>query len=62
MESLKQVSVVAKDRFEGGASDYLEVLDAERSLFNGELQYADDRRDRLKAVVLAYRALGGGWK
>ncbi|MCF7667634.1 MAG: efflux transporter outer membrane subunit, partial [Akkermansiaceae bacterium] len=62
VESLKQVSVVAKDRFEGGASDYLEVLDAERSLFNGELQYADDRRDRLKAVVLAYRALGGGWK
>lgn len=57
-----KVSRVAGERFEGGASSYLEVLDAERSLFGSELALADARRDRLLAVVENYRALGGGWK
>lgn len=60
--SLKSVSSVATDRFTGGASGYLEVLDAERSLFTAELDHADARRDRLQSIVQAYRALGGGWK
>lgn len=60
--SLKSVSSVARDRFDGGTSGYLEVLDAERSLFDAELDLADARRDHLQAVVQAYRALGGGWK
>lgn len=58
----RKVAGVAADRFQGGASSYLEVLDAERSLFTSELDLADARRDRLLAVVEAYRALGGGWK
>ncbi len=60
--SLKSVSSLARERFRGGSSSYLEVLDAERSLFNAELDLTDSRRDHLQAVVLAYRALGGGWK
>lgn len=62
VESNQKVARVANDRFTGGASSYLEVLDAERSLFNSELALADARRDRLLSVVQAYRALGGGWK
>lgn len=62
VESNRKVATVANDRFQGGASSYLEVLDAERSLFNSELEHADARRDRLLSVVRAYRALGGGWK
>jgi outer membrane protein, multidrug efflux system len=62
VESNRKVSTVASDRFQGGASSYLEVLDAERSLFNSELELVDARRDRLLSVVQAYRALGGGWK
>jgi len=62
VNSNKKVASVANDRFQGGQSSYLEVLDAERSLFNSELDLADIRRDRLLSVVEAYRALGGGWK
>jgi multidrug efflux system outer membrane protein len=62
VEANRKVASVANDRFQGGESSYLEVLDAERSLFDSELTLADARRDRLLAVVQAYRALGGGWK
>lgn len=62
VEANRKVATVASERFQGGASSYLEVLDAERSLFTSELDLADARRDRLLAVVEAYRALGGGWK
>jgi multidrug efflux system outer membrane protein len=62
VESNRKVATVANDRFQGGASSYLEVLDAERSLFNSELELTDARRERLLSVVRAYRALGGGWK
>ncbi len=62
VNSQKSVSSIALDRFQGGASSYLEVLDAERELFSGELDLADSRSNRLRAVVQAYRALGGGWK
>lgn len=60
--SQKSVSSIALDRFQGGASSYLEVLDAERGLFDAELNLADARSNRLRSVVQAYRALGGGWK
>jgi len=62
VEANRKVARVANERFTGGESSYLEVLDAERSLFFSELELADARRDRLLAVVQAYRALGGGWK
>ena len=62
VDANRKVARVANERFTGGESSYLEVLDAERSLFESELQLADARRDRLLSVVQAYRALGGGWK
>lgn len=62
VESNRKVASVSNDRFQGGASSYLQVLDSERSLFNSELELADARRDRLLSVVRAFRALGGGWK
>jgi multidrug efflux system outer membrane protein len=62
VDSYRRVATVSSERFTGGSSSYLEVLDAERSLFDAELDLADARRDRLLSVVQAYRALGGGWK
>ena len=39
----------------------LEVLDAERGLFSGQLNEAQARGDVVTALVSLYRALGGGW-
>ena len=52
---------LANARYENGYSDYLEVLDTERSLFNAELQLASARGDYQRALVNLYRALGGDW-
>jgi len=37
------------------------VLDAQRNLFQGELETASLRQAELAAIVQLYRALGGGW-
>jgi outer membrane protein, multidrug efflux system len=49
-------------RYQGGVSSYLEVLDAQRQLFDSQLSLAQSQRDELAAVVTLYRALGGGWE
>lgn len=52
---------LANQRYENGYSDYLEVLDTERSLFAAQLQLAAARGDYQRALVNLYRALGGDW-
>ena len=46
----------------GGLDSYLQVLDAERNLFGGQLVLAQLRLMELDSVVQLYRALGGGWQ
>jgi len=49
-------------RYRGGLDSYLQVLDAERNLFTGQLDLAQLRLLELQSVVQLYRALGGGWQ
>ena len=49
-------------RYQGGASSYLEVLDADTRLFAGQLVLAQAQLNELLAIVQIYRALGGGWE
>ncbi len=49
-------------RYRGGLDSYLQVLDAERNLFAGQLALAELRLQELQSVVQLYRALGGGWQ
>jgi NodT family efflux transporter outer membrane factor (OMF) lipoprotein len=53
---------LAELRWIGGLDSYLQVLDADRTLFEGQLELAQLRRNELVAVVEIYRALGGGWQ
>lgn len=48
-------------RYQGGRASYLDVLTAQRSLFDAELALARTRRVQLVSVVHLYKALGGGW-
>jgi multidrug efflux system outer membrane protein len=52
---------LARLRFENGAVDFLQVLDAERSLLAAEDSLAQSRADTATSLVAVYKALGGGW-
>jgi multidrug efflux system outer membrane protein len=53
---------LADIRYRGGATSYLEVLDADTRLFTAEIAQADARLSELSEFVELYRALGGGWQ
>jgi outer membrane protein, multidrug efflux system len=59
--ALAESTRLATQRYEGGLDSYLPVLDAQRNLFQGELELARLRQQVLASVVQLYRALGGGW-
>lgn len=52
---------LARLRYEGGVSSYLDLLDAQRSLFAAQQALVQARLLRLQNQVQLYRALGGGW-
>jgi multidrug efflux system outer membrane protein len=59
--ALRETERLSTLRYRGGLDSYLQVLDAERNLFEGDLTLARLRQQELDAVVQLYRALGGGW-
>ncbi|WP_457097817.1 efflux transporter outer membrane subunit [Lysobacter sp. P5_B9] len=52
---------LARIRYDNGYSDYLEVLDTERSLFSAQLALSGAQGDSYRAMVGLYRAMGGDW-
>jgi outer membrane protein, multidrug efflux system len=57
----RKVLELAEMRYRGGVAAYLEVLDAQRSLFGSELDEAATMGSHLVSLVELYKALGGGW-
>jgi multidrug efflux system outer membrane protein len=53
---------VARVRYENGASDFLQVLDAERTLLQSEDQLARSRTLAATSLIAVYKSLGGGWE
>jgi outer membrane protein TolC len=52
---------LARQRFEGGLSDFLTVLQAERDALSAEDSLAQGRTQTVTSLVAVYKALGGGW-
>ena len=57
----RKVLELAALRYRGGVAAYLEVLDAQRSLFGAEIDEAQTITENLVSLVQLYKALGGGW-
>jgi multidrug efflux system outer membrane protein len=49
-------------RYNGGETDYLEVLTNETNALSADLGLAQARRNELLSLVQLYQALGGGWQ
>jgi outer membrane protein, multidrug efflux system len=59
--ALRIYADLARIRFGNGYSSYIEVLDAERSLFDVELAYVQTHGSLFQALINLYKAMGGGW-
>ena len=59
--ALQAAYSIAERRYNSGISSYLEVLDAQRSLFAAQLTRVQVERLYLASTVQLFRALGGSW-
>ena len=59
--ALRRSLELAELRYRTGVASYLEVLDAERGLFDAELALSQAQLQQLTAAVQLYKALGGSW-
>ncbi len=52
---------LSSERYHGGVTSYLEVIENDRAAFDAELKYSEVRQQLLSSYVQLYKALGGGW-
>jgi NodT family efflux transporter outer membrane factor (OMF) lipoprotein len=60
--ALQDRTQLAYVRYRGGVDTLLDALDADRDLFQAELDLSQIRLNELLSVVQLYKALGGGWQ
>jgi multidrug efflux system outer membrane protein len=61
VRTLRNYLELARLRYDEGYTSYIEVLDAERNLFNAEVAYAQTQSQIYGSLVNLYKAMGGGW-
>jgi multidrug efflux system outer membrane protein len=57
----READELARQRYEAGEIDFLDVLDSQRTLLSLEDNLLSTRTDRTTAYIRLYQALGGGW-
>jgi multidrug efflux system outer membrane protein len=62
VSSSERAAELAEARYQGGAVDYLAVLDAQRTVLSFQLQLSESQTRTLTALIALYKALGGGWE
>ncbi len=61
VESARSAGRLARQRYSAGLTDFQSVLDTDRSVLSVEDSLASTRADSITALILLYKALGGGW-
>jgi len=62
VRALREATANANMLFGSGLANYLEVITAQSSVLQSELELASLKRNQLRANVELYRAVGGGWQ
>jgi multidrug efflux system outer membrane protein len=60
-EASERAADLARQRFQGGLTDFVNVLEAERDALADQDSLAQSRTQTATALVAVYKALGGGW-
>jgi NodT family efflux transporter outer membrane factor (OMF) lipoprotein len=53
---------LARIRYRNGVASSLDLMDAQRKLFEAQLSFSSAKKQRLVSFVNLYRELGGGWQ
>jgi multidrug efflux system outer membrane protein len=61
-DTLQNATRNASLLFKNGMANYLEVITAQATALQSQLQVADLKRQHLNSLVDLYRSLGGGWR
>jgi len=61
MEAARNAAELSWVLYDGGRSNYLVVLDLQRSLFSSQLRASETLQLQLTSIIQLYQALGGGW-
>lgn len=61
VKALGTYAHLAKLQYEAGKTSYLQVLDADRAFFDGQLSQIQTQTGTLVSLVDVYRAMAGGW-
>jgi multidrug efflux system outer membrane protein len=61
LRTLRNYLELARLRYDEGYTSYIEVLDAERNLFDAEVAQAQTQSLVYVSLVSLYKAMGGGW-
>ncbi len=62
VEAAKDATRLARIRYQGGSTGYLEVLTTDSNLFAAQLNLVSAQQGEALALVQLYAALGGGWQ
>jgi multidrug efflux system outer membrane protein len=52
---------LSQERYDQGATSYLEYLESQRQAFEAQQNYAGTKQQLLSSYAQLYKALGGGW-
>jgi multidrug efflux system outer membrane protein len=62
VDNAQKALKLSQQRYDAGYSSYLEVLDAQRTSNEAQLDMIATRQARLAASVDLFKAIGGGWQ
>ncbi|MBQ2728484.1 MAG: efflux transporter outer membrane subunit [Alistipes sp.] len=62
VDSYRQIVTMAHALYRNGMVDYLDVIDAERTLYSSQMQYVNLVAQQYINYVSLCKALGGGWQ
>jgi len=62
VEEAERTHTLSSYRYETGIDSFLQVLDAQRTLFNAQQSLLGTRAQQQLNLVQLYRSLGGGWE
>lgn len=61
VDALQNYLRLSRTRYDEGYTSYLEVLDALRQYYEGQIELVQARNDTFTSLIQLYRAMGGGW-